>query len=85
MLFLDEPTANLDPTATREIESAIAGIGAAGTKIIMVTHDLGAAKRLADEIVFIHNGRVLERAGAEQFFAGPSSREAAAFIQGELL
>ena len=85
VLFLDEPTANLDPTATREIESAIAGIGAAGTKIIMVTHDLGAAKRLADEIVFIHNGRVLERAGAEQFFAGPSSREAAAFIQGELL
>ena len=85
VLFLDEPTANLDPQATREIEAAIANIGAAGTKIIMVTHDLGAAKRLADEIIFIHNGRVLERAGAEQFFAGPSSREAAAFIKGELL
>jgi len=85
VLFLDEPTANLDPTATREIEAAIAGIGVAGTKIIMVTHDLGAAKRLADEIIFIHNGRVLERAGAERFFAGPSSREAAAFIKGELL
>ncbi len=85
VLFLDEPTANLDPTATREIEMAIAGIGAAGTKIIMVTHDLGAAKRLADEVIFIHNGRVLERTGAEQFFAGPSSREAAAFIKGELL
>jgi len=85
VLFLDEPTANLDPTATREIEAAIAGIGAAGTKIIMVTHDLGAAKRLADEIVFMHNGRVLERARAGQFFAGPNSREAAAFIHGELL
>ncbi len=85
VLFLDEPTANLDPTATREIEAAIAGIGAAGTKIIMVTHDLGAAKRLADEIIFIHDGRVLERAGAEGFFAGPSSREAAAFMKGELL
>jgi len=85
VLFLDEPTANLDPQATREIEAAIANIGAAGTKIIMVTHDMGAAKRLADEIVFIHNGRVLERASAEQFFAGPSSREAAAFIKGELL
>jgi tungstate transport system ATP-binding protein len=85
VLFLDEPTANLDPSATREIEAAIAGIGAAGTKIIMVTHDLGAAKRLADEIVFIHNGRVLERADAKRFFAGPGSREAAAFIQGELL
>ncbi len=85
VLFLDEPTANLDPTATREIEAAIAGIGAAGTKIIMVTHDLGAAKRLADEIIFMHGGRVLERAGAQGFFAGPSSREAAAFIKGELL
>ena len=85
VLFLDEPTANLDPTATREIEAAIAGIGVAGTKIIMVTHDLGAAKRLADEIIFIHNGRMLERAGAQGFFAGPSSREAAAFIKGELL
>jgi len=85
VLFLDEPTANLDPYATREVEAAIANIGAAGTKIIMVTHDLGAAKRLADEIVFLHNGRVLERAGADRFFRGPSSREAAAFIQGELL
>jgi tungstate transport system ATP-binding protein len=85
VLFLDEPTANLDPYATREVEAAIANIGASGTKIIMVTHDLGAAKRLADEIVFLHNGRVLERAGAERFFSGPGSREAAAFIQGELL
>ena len=84
VLFLDEPTANLDPTATREIESAIAGIGAAGTKIIMVTHDLGAAKRLADEIIFIHDGSVLERADASRFFRGPASREAASFIQGEL-
>lgn len=85
VLFLDEPTANLDPAATREIETAITGIGAAGTKIIMVTHDLGAAKRLADEIIFMHNGRVLERTSADRFFRGPSSREAAAFIQGELL
>jgi len=85
VLFLDEPTANLDPGATREIEAAIARIGAAGTKIIMVTHDLGAAKRLADEIIFLHNGRVLERADASRFFNGPASREAASFIQGELL
>jgi len=85
VLFLDEPTANLDPGATREIEAAIARIGAAGTKIIMVTHDLGAAKRLADEIIFLHNGRVLERADAVRFFKGPASREAAAFIHGELL
>ena len=84
VLFLDEPTANLDPGATREIESAIGNIGAAGTKIIMVTHDLGAAKRLADEIVFLHNGRALERTGAQSFFNGPASPEAAAFIRGDL-
>ena len=85
VLFLDEPTANLDPQATREVEAAITSIGAAGTKIIMVTHDLGAAKRLADEIIFMHNGRVLERGSADLFFKGPGTREAAAFIQGELL
>ena len=85
VLFLDEPTANLDPGATREIETAIASIGAAGTKIIMVTHDLGAAKRLADEIIFMHNGRVLERASADRFFRGPDSREGTAFIKGDLL
>jgi len=85
VLFLDEPTANLDPRAAAEIEAAIANIGATGTKIIMVTHDLGAAKRLADEIVFLHHGRVLERTDARRFFNGPASREAAAFVQGELL
>jgi tungstate transport system ATP-binding protein len=85
VLFLDEPTANLDPGATREVESAIQKIGAAGTKIVMVTHDLGAAKRLADEIVFLHGGRVLERGDASSFFKGPASREAAAFIHGELV
>lgn len=85
VLFLDEPTANLDPQATREIESAILRIGAAGTKIIMVTHDLGEAKRLADEIIFMHNGRVLERTDASCFFNGPASHEAALFIRGELL
>jgi len=85
VLFLDEPTANLDPAATREIESAIEKIGAAGTKIVMVTHDLGAAKRLAGEIIFMHRGRVLERSEARRFFRGPVSPEAAAFIQGELV
>src|SRR3990172_5218134 len=60
VLFLDEPTANLDPQATREIEAAIANIGAAGPKILLVTHDLGAAKRLADEILFIHHLPLLQ-------------------------
>lgn len=84
VLFLDEPTANLDPTATREIESVIDDIAIAGAKIIMTTHNLGQARRLADEIVFLHRGRIVEYTPAEQFFKQPRSPEAAAFIRGEL-
>jgi len=84
VLFLDEPTANLDPGATHEIERVIAAMHAAGTKIVMVTHNLGQAKRLGDEILFLHQGRVLERAPTVQFFKRPASTEAAQFLEGEL-
>lgn len=84
VLFLDEPTASLDPTATREIESVIKAFDAAGTKIVMATHNLGQARRLGDEVVFLHHGRLVERSPVEQFFAAPQSAEAAAFIKGEL-
>lgn len=84
VLFLDEPTANLDPGATREVESLIGQIRAGGTKIIMTTHNLGQARRLGDEILFIHGGRLLERAAVTEFFRQPVSPEAAAFIKGEL-
>ncbi len=84
VLFLDEPTANLDPAATREIETIIGQIRASGTKIVMTTHNLGQARRLADEILFLSGGRLVERAAVERFFARPASPEAAAFIRGEL-
>lgn len=84
VLFLDEPTASLDPGATREIESIIAAMHAAGTKIVMVTHNLGQARRMGDEIVFLHQGRVVERAGADRFFKQPGTPEAAQFLEGEL-
>jgi tungstate transport system ATP-binding protein len=85
VLFLDEPTANLDPAGCRAVESVIAAICAAGTKIVMTTHDLGQARRLADEVLFLHHGRLVERAPAEHFFAAPASAEARAFLRGELL
>jgi tungstate transport system ATP-binding protein len=85
VLFLDEPTANLDPGATHEIERIIAALHAAGTKIVMVTHNLGQAHRLADEILFLHEGRLVERAPAERFLKQPASPEAAQFLEGELL
>jgi len=84
VVFLDEPTANLDPGATREIETIIKAFDASGTKIVMSTHSLGQARRLGDEVIFLHQGRVAERAPIERFFPQPASPEAAAFVKGEL-
>jgi tungstate transport system ATP-binding protein len=84
ILFLDEPTASLDPGATAEIERTIASIAAEGTRIVMTTHNLGQARRLADEIVFMHAGRAVERTAADRFFDQPASNEARLFLQGEL-
>jgi len=84
VLFLDEPTANLDPGATREIEAVIKAFDVSGTKIVMSTHSLGQARRLGDEVIFLHQGRVVERAPIERFFPQPASPEAAAFVKGEL-
>jgi tungstate transport system ATP-binding protein len=83
-LFLDEPTANLDPGATREVETIIGQIRAGGTKIVMTTHNLGQARRLGDEILFMDGGRIVERGPVERFFAQPATAQAAAFIRGEL-
>jgi tungstate transport system ATP-binding protein len=85
VLFLDEPTANLDPAATRAVEEAIGAFQAAGVKIVMTTHDLGQARRLADEVVFLSRGRLLEHTPAEEFFHEPRSPEASAFLRGELV
>jgi tungstate transport system ATP-binding protein len=85
VLFLDEPTASLDPAATRAVEEIINLFRLAGTKIVMTTHDLGQARRLADEVTFLHHGRLVEQSCAEEFFERPRSREAQAFIRGELL
>lgn len=84
IIFLDEPTASLDPGATQEIEKVIDAMVAAGTKIVLVTHNLGQARRLGDEILFLHQGRLIERAAADRFFRQPASVEAKRFLEGEL-
>jgi len=84
VLFLDEPTANLDPASTQDIENIIQAIHASGTKIIMTTHNLGQARRLGDEVLFISQGRLMEHTPIERFFKAPASAEAGAFIKGEL-
>ncbi|HSB48871.1 MAG TPA: ATP-binding cassette domain-containing protein [Burkholderiales bacterium] len=84
VLFLDEPTANLDPGAVRDIERIIAQVHASGTKIIMSTHNLGQARRLGDEILFLYQGRLAERGLVDRFFREPASPEAASFIREEM-
>jgi tungstate transport system ATP-binding protein len=85
VLFLDEPTASLDPSAMRAVEELIGAISASGTKIVMTTHDLGQARRLAGDVLFLCAGVLLEQSPAERFFEAPQSREARAFLDGDLL
>ena len=85
VLFLDEPTASLDPAATKAVEDIIRAIAARGIKVVMATHDLGEAKRLAGDIVFLHRGRVAETASADAFFHSPRTHEARTFLAGDLV
>jgi tungstate transport system ATP-binding protein len=85
ILFLDEPTASLDPAATKAVEDIIANVAASGVKIVMATHDIGQARRLAGDVVFLVRGRLAERTGAATFFTAPATHEAAAFLRGDLV
>jgi tungstate transport system ATP-binding protein len=85
VLFLDEPTASLDPASTLAVEKLIQAADRDGTKIVLVTHDPGQARRLADEVVFIHNGRLAECTPVQAFFERPRSEVAAAFLEGKIL
>ena len=85
ILFLDEPTASLDPAATKTIEDIVRKVSARGVKVVMSTHDLGQARRLAGDIVFMHRGRVLENSPASDFFAAAHTADAKTFIAGDLL
>ncbi len=84
VLYLDEPTASLDPSAALEIEREIGLIHAGGTRVVMTTHHLGLARRMADEILFLNAGRLTEHTPADAFFTQPRSPEAAQFLRGEL-
>ncbi len=85
ILFLDEPTASLDPAATKSVEDIITFVAASGVKVVMATHDLGQARRLAGDVVFLVNGRVAEHATAPEFFASPTTDSARRFLAGDLV
>lgn len=85
VLFLDEPTSALDPAAIKAVEDAVNEFHQHGTRIVMTTHDLHQAKRLADDVLFMYSGQILEHTSAEHFFDAPTSPQATAFLRGELL
>ncbi len=85
VLFLDEPTASLDPAATKTIEDIVLTVTQRGVKVVMATHDLGEARRLAAHVVLLHRGAIMESARADRFFASPSTEDGRRFLAGELL
>jgi tungstate transport system ATP-binding protein len=85
ILFLDEPTASLDPHATKAVEDIIAQVDAGGVTVVMTTHDLGQARRLAEMIMFLAKGRLCEQGPAQKFFDAPSTPEARRFLAGDLV
>ena len=85
ILILDEPTSALDPAATTAIEGLLVAVRGEGVPVVLITHDLGQARRLADEVAFLHHGRLIERTSREEFLARPRSPEAQAFVRGEIV
>jgi tungstate transport system ATP-binding protein len=85
VLFLDEPCANLDTRSMAEIEAILTGAREAGTRIVMSTHNVGQARRLADDVLFLWDGRLHESAPSDTFFTAPQSAEAKAHLSGDLL
>ena len=85
VLLLDEPTASLDPASVAAIEAIVMAAHERGTKIIFVTHDIGQARRLADEVVFLHSGHLIEHTSAARFFDAPTSQQASDYLAGRLI
>lgn len=85
LLFLDEPCANLDGASTRDIEGLILKARKTGTRILMATHDLGQARRLATDVLFLNKGQIIESSPADAFFKTPQTTEAQAFLKGDLV
>ncbi len=85
VLFLDEPCASLDGRATREIEAILQAARAQGTRIIMSTHDMGQARRLAEDVIFMHKGRICEHSDASGFFSAPATARARRFLAGDIV
>ncbi len=85
VLFMDEPAASLDPASTATIESVVRDLKNSSTKVIFVTHDVAQAHRVADDVLFLHHGRLMEHSNAKHFFENPESDEARQYLAGEIV
>ncbi|WP_316190766.1 MULTISPECIES: energy-coupling factor ABC transporter ATP-binding protein [unclassified Bradyrhizobium] len=85
ILFLDEPTASLDPAATRAVEDVVLRAAQSGIKVVMSTHDLGQVRRLAGDVIFLVRGALRERSLVIDFLDNPATPDAAAFVRGDLV
>jgi tungstate transport system ATP-binding protein len=85
VLFLDEVTASLDPANTLAIETVIKRVSDDGTRVLLVSHDLGQSKRVADDVVFLHRGRIAEHSPATAFLDQPASEEARGYCEGRIV
>jgi tungstate transport system ATP-binding protein len=85
LLLLDEPTASLDPAATRSVEEIVRAAALSGIKVVMASHDLGQVRRLAGSVMFFVRGALREQAATDAFLNTPSTPEAAAFVRGDLV
>ena len=85
VLFMDEPTSSLDPSSTALIESIVGETATEGVKVFFVTHDVAQGRRLADDVMFMHQGRLVEYAPAARFFDNPDTDEASQYLAGRIL
>lgn len=85
VLILDEPTASLDAATTYQIETRLEQARDKGIKIFLVTHDIAQARRLADDVMFMHGGRLIEHRRSNDFFNQPLSEQVKAYLEGRLL
>lgn len=85
ILFLDEPTASIDPVSTLPIEALLHQAVDEGVRVVIVSHDPGQVQRLANDVILMNHGRIVEHSNCEQFFSAPVSSEGQAYVAGKLL
>ena len=85
LLLADEPTANLAPTAMRDVETLLHTVQSGGTTLVLTTHNVAQAKRIARRIIFLDSGKIVEDRPAADFFVSPHSAAARTYLEGESL